>query len=332
MTEDASERTVGSGKQPQDVPHIVFVGSINMDLVVRAPTIPNPGQTVAGYNFSAIAGGKGANQAVAAARCGGRVSMIGRVGNDDFGERLLVGLKNNAVDISAVKITEGISTGIAIIIVDDIGENAICVAGGANMQLNIEDIEEQTALLAQADLIALQLEIPQETVAYVIQQARREQVPVLLNPAPAPEKINPALFDVDILIPNQDETSRLCGEPAQDLHSAKLAGSALVARGAKNVVVTMGRRGALAITKEQIFQVDPFNAKVVDTTGAGDAFCGAFAVAYAREIKLGRPAETALKKATRFAAAAGALACNKFGAQPSMPHLEDVIRLLKRSC
>jgi len=105
-----------------------------------------------------------------------------------------------------------------------------------------------------------------------------------------------------------------------------------VARGAKNVVVTMGRRGALAITKEQIFQVDPFNAKVVDTTGAGDAFCGAFAVAYAREIKLGRPAETALKKATRFAAAAGALACNKFGAQPSMPHLEDVIRLLKRSC
>jgi ribokinase len=170
----------------------------------------------------------------------------------------------------------------------------------------------------------MQLEIPQETVCYAIEKAHKHNVPVVLNPAPAPEKINPVLYQADVLIPNQDETSLLCGEPVNDVHRAKLAGSALIQRGARMVVVTLGRRGALAITEEQIVHVPPFNAKVVDTTGAGDAFCGGFAVSYAKEKDL--------CKATRFAAAAGALACHKFGAQPSMPHLDTVLRLLQRSC
>jgi len=307
-----------------DGPKIVVVGSINMDLVVRTPAIPGPGQTVPGSNFSTIPGGKGANQAVAAARCGGRVSLIGRVGNDDFGQRLLLGLKGNGVDISAVMVSEAVSTGTAIVMVDNQGENSICVAGGANLKLSIDDIDEQADLIATADVIVMQLEIPLDTVVYTLELARYRRIPVILNPSPVPAEIHPALFNADILIPNQDETSRLCGEPANDLHSVKLAGSALVAQGAKTVVVTLGRRGAWAVTTNDMIHVEPFAVKVVDTTGAGDAFCGAFAVAYARQVPL--------SQATRFAGAAGALACTKFGAQPAMPHLDAVERLLKRSC
>jgi len=329
MTEEFhdSGQTAPSDAPSRDWPHIVVVGSISMDLVVRTSRVPAAGETVIGHNFASVPGGKGATQAIAAARSGARVSMIGRVGNDDFGQRLQLGLNANGVDTSGIMVSEGISTGANLIMVNEIGENAICHTGGANLLLSIEDIDEQSQLIRQADAIVLQLEIPQHIVAYVIQEARHHRIPVILNPAPAPkgpEKINPSLFDVDVLIPNQNETSRLCGEPVHDAHSAKLAGSALVAQGAKAVVVTLGRRGAMAITSEQIFQIPSFSAKLVDTTGAGDAFCGAFAVEYAKKKDL--------KQATRFAAAAGALACNRFGAQASLPHLEQIQRLLQRSC
>ncbi|KPK72291.1 MAG: hypothetical protein AMJ79_15805 [Phycisphaerae bacterium SM23_30] len=309
-----------------------------MDLVIRAAAIPGPGQTIAGHNFSTMPGGKGANQAVAAARCGGRVSMIGRVGNDDFGQRLLLGLKANGVDTEGVMFSEGVSTGVATIVVNDIGENAICVAGGANLLLSVDDIDEQLDLIKQADVILIQLEIPQQTAVHVIHEAHSRNIPVILNPAPVGQEINPDIFKADVLIPNQDETTRLCGEPAHDIHSAKMAGSALVARGAQAVVVTLGRRGAVAITADHIFQVPPFNAKIVDTTGAGDAFCGAFAVAYAQQMKARKQKNTlevpeeVLRYAARFAGAAGALACNKFGAQPSMPRLHAIQRLIQRSC
>jgi ribokinase len=329
MVEDKndSDQTVPSQKPMADSPHVLVIGSISMDLVVRTTAVPAAGEMVSGHNFASFPGGKGATQAVAAARCQAKVSMIGRVGNDDFGQRLRLGLTANGVETSGIMVSEGISTGANLIMVNEIGENAICHTGGANLLLSIEDIDEQNELIHQADAIVMQLEIPQQTIAYVIEEARHHRIPVILNPAPAlesPEKINPSLFDVDVLIPNQDETSRLCGEPVHDAHSAKLAGSALVALGAKAVVVTLGRRGAMAITAEQIFSIPPFNANVVDTTGAGDAFCGAFAVAFAQEKDL--------KQATRFAAAAGALACNKFGGQASLPHRELIQRLLQRSC
>ncbi len=310
-----------------DWPHVVVIGSISMDLIVRTSKVPDAGETVTGHNFTSVAGGKGATQAIAAARSGARVSMIGRVGNDDFGQRLRLGLTANGVDTSGIMVSEGISTGANLIMVNEIGENAICHTGGANLLLSNEDIDEQSELIHHADAVVMQLEIPQQTVAYVIEEASYHQVPVILNPAPAPEgpdKINPTLFEVDVLIPNQDETSRLCEEPVHDAHSAKLAGTALVGLGAKAVVVTLGRRGAMAITADQIFQIPSFSTKIVDTTGAGDAFCGAFSVAYAREKDL--------KQATRFAAAAGALACNRFGAQASLPHREQIQRLLQRSC
>jgi len=329
MAEDFNDsgQTAPPDAPSAESPHLVVIGSVSMDLVVRTVTVPAAGETVTGHNFATFPGGKGATQAVAAARCQAKVSMVGRVGNDDFGQRLLLGLTANGVETSGIMVSEGVSTGANVIMVNEIGENATCHTGGANLLLSIEDIDEQNELIHQADAIVMQLEIPQQTIAYVIEEARHHRIPVILNPAPAPvgpDKINPSLFEVDVLIPNQDETSRLCGEPVHDAHSAKLAGSALVAQGAKAVVVTLGRRGAMAITAEHIFQVPSFSAKVVDTPGAGDAFCGAFAVAYAQEKDL--------KKATRFAAAAGALACNRFGAQASLPHLEQIQRLLQRSC
>ena len=339
MENESNESMESSpAKEQPEAPRIVVVGSINMDLVIRAAAIPGPGQTISGHNFSTVPGGKGANQAVAAARCGGQVSLIGRVSNDDFGQRLMLGLKANGVDISSVMVCEGVSSGVATIIVNDIGENAICVAGGANLMVSVEDVEEQSEVIERADLVLLQLEIPQQTVVHVIRKAHEHNIPIILNPAPVSQEIHPSIYEADVLIPNQDETTRLCGEPASDIHSAKMAGSALAARGARVVVLTMGRRGAIAITQEHIFQVQPFNADIVDTTGAGDAFCGAFAVACAKELKargfnmkVGIPVDI-LKNATRFAAAAGALACKKFGAQPSMPHLKTIERLLQRSC
>ena len=329
MTEEFNDsgQTAPPDALSAESPHVVVIGSVGMDLVVRTSAVPVAGETVMGHNFASVPGGKGATQAIAAARSGARVSMIGRVGNDDFGQRLRLGLNANGVDTSGIMVSEGVSTGANLIIVNEIGENAICHTGGANSMLSIEDIDEQNELIHQADVIVMQLEIPQQTVAYVLEEARHHRIPVILNPSPAPagpDKINPSLFEVDVLIPNQDETSRLCGEPVHDAHSAKLAGSALVGRGTKAVVVTLGRRGAMAITADQIFQIPSFSAKIVDTTGAGDAFCGAFAVAYAREKDL--------KQATRFAAAAGALACTRFGGQASLPHLEQIQRLLQRSC
>ncbi|MBN1845376.1 MAG: ribokinase [Sedimentisphaerales bacterium] len=312
---------------PDSPPHVVVIGGLHTDLVVRTSHVPRPGEFVIGHNFAIHPGGKGATQAVAAARCKAKVSMIGRVGNDDFGQRIRLSLQAQQVDISGIMVSEGISTGINMILVDRIGENAVCHAGGANHLLSEDDIDQQQAVWSTADVIIMQMEIPQQTMAYVQQEARHRQIPIILNPAPvpeAPQQVHPALFDVDVMIANLQETAQLCGEPANDIHSAKLAGSALVARGVRAVVITLGRRGALAMTAEQIQRIEPFAAKMVDSTGAGDAFCGAFAVAYARKNDLAA--------ATRFAAAAGALACQKFGRQACLPHLEQIQRLLQRSC
>jgi ribokinase len=302
-----------------------------MDLIVRTETIPTPGQTVLGHNFSTLPGGKGANQAIAAALCGAQVSMIARVGNDDFGERLLLGLNAHQVNTQSVRVSEAISTGTAMIIVNSIGENSICVAAGANALLNLEDIDEHLETLAQADLVLLQLEIPLETAVYTIQQAQRYKIPVILNPAPAPAPtlIPPQLFDADILIPNEHELAQLSCQPpgpVDGVLAAKRTAFDLIDNyGVKTVVTTLGHRGAIGVTNRQdSIHVPAFKHKIVDTTGAGDAFCGAFAVDYARDRDL--------NQAMRFASAAGALACTKFGAQPAMPHLSAIEKLLQRSC
>ena len=304
-------------------PSVVVIGSINMDLVVRTAVLPGPGQTVQGRKFTSTPGGKGANQAVAAARLGARVHMIGKVGNDNFGGHLLMCLNKNHVDTSAVVVAEGISSGLAIVMVDSQGENSICVVAGANGQMQPDDLIAQEELIAQAKVVVLQLELPVPTVLQAIRLARKHGVKTVLDPAPAAADTPPELLKVDIITPNHIEAGMMVGEPIADVRSAKTVAAALLSKGPEAVVVTIGEKGAVLVDKsDRIRHFPAAKVGIVDTTAAGDAFTGALSVAIARGEKL--------PDAIRYANAAGALACTKFGAQPAMPNRREVEELLAR--
>lgn len=300
---------------------VVVVGSINMDLVVKTESIPQPGQTVLGGEFATIPGGKGANQAVAVARLGEPATMIGRVGDDAFGRQLIAGLSEARVIADHVLVTPGVASGVALIVVDEMGENAICVAPGANHKLTPQDIDANEAVLAKARVCLLQLEIPIPTVLRTLELCRRHKVLTILDVAPARPDLPDELFHVDILSPNASEAELLTGEPTgAHAREAKAVAAALVAAGARCVVLKLGASGALAFDGDQFYHVPGHKITVVDTTAAGDAFTGALAVACAR----GEP----LPHAIRYANAAGALACTKLGAQRSMPNATEVTNLL----
>jgi ribokinase len=288
------------GKRPGP---IVVIGSINMDLVCRVGSLPKPGETLLGRDFATIPGGKGANQAVAAARLAdGRVDvhMIGRVGDDAFGRELLAGLKRNGVKTKHVAVTRGVASGVAMILVDDRGENSIVVAAGANARLTRGDIDAAEPLIRTASVVVMQLEIPLATVRYAAAMCRRLGVYTILDPAPAPAK--PLRVPVDLLTPNETE--------------AKAAGRS----GAETLVLKLGSRGCALVTSGGRQVVASFNVRVVDTTAAGDAFTGALAVGQA----LAMPMPETLQMAN----AAGALCCTKLGAQPALPSRREVERLL----
>lgn len=309
----------GEGGRPAGG-RIVVVGSINMDLVVRCHEMPQPGQTLTGHDLREMHGGKGANQAVAAARLGADVEMIGRVGDDAFASRLLDGLRQHGVGVRAVRRTPGISSGIAIIHVDDSGENAITIVAGANGRLTPDDIGEGPASIANADLVLLQLEIPTDTVLAVIDRCRRHGTPVMLDPAPAPPKPFPALFRVDYLCPNEDEAVRLTGRPIDSDASAIAAARRLVELGAGHVLLTRGRHGVVAADRQGRAETLPApRVRAVDTTAAGDAFAGAFAARLVRGDDW--------LDAASFAVNAGAHAATIPGAQPAMPDEQAVDRL-----
>lgn len=305
----------------QSVKPVIIVGSINMDLVVAAPHVPAPGETVLGRDFATIPGGKGANQAVAVARLGGNVMMVGRIGDDDIGPRLLAGLQKNGVDCTHVRTTFGMASGIAMIVVEESGENAITVASGANFKVTPEDVDAAESVLRHAQVCVVQLELPVETVAYTIDLCRRHGVETILDPAPAPRGSLPAaFFDADIISPNETEAAALTQLPA-DASPEKVAG-ALRARGCRGIILKLGQRGAYISAQDVETLVAGFKVNPVDTTAAGDAFTGALAVA--------RSEGREFLDAVRFANAAGALACTKRGAQPSMPTRDEVNTFLKR--
>ena len=305
-----------------DKPDILVIGSVNVDLVVRATHMPSPGQTVLGNGFVTSPGGKGANQAVAAARLGGRCRMVARVGDDAFGRQLLAGMRDEGIQCDNVMVTEDCSTGVALIIVDGHGENSIVVAGEANYRLSPDDIVPCAELFRQADVVVLQLELPLPTVRVAADLARRYGCKIILDPAPAPKSMPPELCQVDILTPNAIEAEIITGTRTGEERADKNIGLDLVARGAQAAVLKLGSRGSLVAAADgQFARVRAFRVDIVDTTGAGDAFTGALAVAVARG--------ESLTAAARFANAAGALTCTKLGAQAAMPTAPEVEMLIE---
>ena len=304
-----------------DKPKITVLGSINMDLVVRCGKLPTPGETVIASQSAEISGGKGANQAVAAAKAGGQVRMIGRVGDDTFGETLKRRLGREGVDCTHVKMTEKCASGLAVVAVEGSGENSILVVPGANAKLSKDDVEEAREAIESADALLVQLEVPVPTVIAAMDIARKAGVKVILDPAPVPAFFPSDLFDVDIVCPNETEAIRLIGMRVNDLDSAKSAAFSLQGIGAKHVAITRGANGTALLEGADFTDVQSFKVETVDTTAAGDAFAGALAVHWSE----GEP----LKEAVRFANAAGALAVSRMGAQPGMATREEILQLVE---
>jgi len=296
------------------MPNIIVVGSLNADLVVRAPRFPQPGETISGEDLKIIPGGKGANQSVAAARQGASVAMVGRVGNDSFGPELINNLKHNGVDTAHVQIDAEAATGTATIIVDVKGQNSIVLSPGGNGRVSPADLN--TVSFSDYKLLLLQLEIPLEPVLAAAKRAKEKGLRVVLNPAPARTLPEELIALPDFIVPNEGELSLLTNQPVQDLASAENAAKALLARGAQTVIVTLGANGALIVNQEVTKHIPAFQVDVVDTTAAGDAFIGGFASALLQDKPLG--------EAVRYGCACGALAATKFGAQPSLPTKEEV--------
>lgn len=297
---------------------ILVAGSLNADLVVRAPRFPRPGETISGEDLHFIPGGKGANQAVAAARLGSKVAMLGRVGKDNFGDFLLDNLKSNQVDVQLVQRDEA-STGTAIIVVDSSGQNSIVLSPGANGKVIPADLEN--APFSNHQLLLLQLEIPTPTVFRAAQLAKENNVRVILNPAPARELPDELIALTDYIIPNETELSLLAGQTVTDIFSVVLAARVLLQRGAPNVIVTLGSNGAMIVSEKLVAQINTYPVSVVDTTAAGDAFIGGFATALLNN--------RSLEEAVQYGCACGALATTRFGAQPSLPTKAQVEKFVR---
>jgi ribokinase len=286
--------------------HIVVVGSLNMDLVVRTPRLPKPGETIIGSEFRTFPGGKGANQAVAAARLGAQVKMIGCVGNDAFGEALIETVARDGVETTFIRKDLQAATGVAFISVETSGQNSIVVASGANALLTPEDVSAAQEAFDGASVLLLQLESPLHAVTRAIELAHRHGAQVVLNPAPAQLLEVDFLNRVDYIIPNQTELALLTG-----MESISEGVNALKTWGIRRVIVTLGEEGVLVAENENQVHLPADLVTVVDTTAAGDAFVGAFAVA----LNEGHPTLTA----AAWGKAAGALAVTRAGAQPSLP-------------
>jgi len=296
---------------------IIVVGSTNMDMVVKTSHIPVHGETVLGGSFFMNPGGKGANQAVAVARLGGEVVFISKMGNDLFGKQSFQLFDEEGIDTKYILSDDDLPSGVALITIDKDGENSIVVAPGANAHLLPTDIEPALAEIEQAGIVLLQLEIPLQTVQFVVQYAGAKGVTVILNPAPATLLPPELLSHIDIITPNKTEASMLSAIEVLDMETAKHAASAIQQMGVKNVVITMGALGALVLQNEHFEIVPAQIVETVDTTAAGDVFNGALAV-YLSEGK-------DLVEAVRLACEAAAVSVTRLGAQSSIPYRRELL-------
>ncbi|MGA3682664.1 ribokinase [Pseudomonas graminis] len=296
---------------------VVIVGSLNMDLVTRAPRLPRAGETLAGQSFVTVPGGKGANQAVAAARLGASVAMVGCVGDDAYGEQLRTALLAEGIDCQAVTPVSGESTGVALIVVDDSSQNAIVIVAGGNGHVTASVVDSFDALLSGAEVIICQLEVPLDTVGHVLKRGHELGKTVILNPAPASGPLPAEWFAwIDYLIPNESEATALTGLPVDSTASADAAASALLKAGVSKVIVTLGEQGALFASASRSEHFPAPKVQPVDTTAAGDTFVGGFAAALAD----GKSESDAI----RFGQVAAALSVTRSGAQPSIPTFAEV--------
>ncbi|MBN2583120.1 MAG: ribokinase [Planctomycetes bacterium] len=306
-------------------PRIVVVGSSNTDMVVKSRRIPVPGETVTGGTFVMAPGGKGANQAVAAARLGAEVTFVAKTGTDMFGDQAIEGYRKEGIVTDWILRDPRNHTGVALILVDDAGENLISVASGANHALTPDDVGRAAEPIGNAELLMLQLEIPFDAVECAARLAAEAGVPVVLDPAPAPDAPLPRelMRHVTYLTPNESEAQRLTGVEVRDESSARAAAEKLLADGARHVIVTLGAQGALVAGPARAVLIPSRPVDARDSTAAGDAFNGGLAVALARGLEL--------EDAVRQASLVGALSATRLGAQPSLPTEEELRRFAEQT-
>ena len=303
-------------------PKIVVVGSANTDFVLTVPALPSHGETVLGDQFRVVRGGKGANQAVAAARLGADVTLVARLGTDSFGDEALAAYKQEGIRTDFILQDPDIHSGVALIMVNENGENLIGVGPGANSHLSVENVQAAEEAIKAADCVLVQLEVPLGVVQAAVEIARRHDVKVILNPAPARKISQDILEAVDYLTPNETEAAILAGQNPSEMGPDSLPKLASIL-GVPNLVVTLGSKGACILQNGQMSRVPPFSIKPVDTTASGDAFNGALAVALARGEDL--------PQAVRYANAAGAITATRLGAQPSLPTEQELNQFMVSS-
>lgn len=300
---------------------ILVIGSLNMDIVIEMKRMPIVGETVLGTKMTYVPGGKGANQAYAAARLGGDVKMLGCIGDDDFGRVQKSNLTKSGVDTDDLKRTETKGTGMASIYVDECGDNAVVVVPGANMECNVGYLKKNDAAFRECDYVILQMEICCDAIYYAIGRARELGKTIILNPAPVPDSLPDEIFAMlDYITPNESELMKLCGKEGDSLEDYAKGARRLLRKGVKNVLVTLGKKGALFVSKETEELFPARKVSAVDTTAAGDCFNGAFAVALAEGRRL--------DEAVAFANAASSIAVTRCGAQTSIPAREETDKVL----
>lgn len=299
---------------------ILVLGSFMMDQVVTTPRAPKNGETIIGNNFAVFPGGKGANQAVAAARLGGKVTMAGKVGEDTYGETFIHTLKEEGIDTAFIEVDNRYNTGVGFVTSEINGDNRIIVVPGANLKYNHKELSKLNNVLDDTEILIIQLEMDIAVMEEAVRMAKEKNVQVILNPAPGQKLSDSLLKNVDLLTPNETELEILTGKKLDNLDDTIEASKSLLDKGIKKVIVTLGNNGALIVTKYETQHVPGFEVSVRDTVAAGDAFNGALAVAITENQKL--------DEAVRLANATGALTVTKKGAIPSIPYREEVEELL----
>lgn len=303
-------------------PKILVVGSINMDFILQMERVPHRGETILGKDYKLAPGGKGANQAVAASRLDGQVTFVGRVGEDSNGKRLMTQLEEEDIDINYICVDTTSNTGLAVIMLEDSGDNRIVVYSGANMNIAMENVEK--AFEKDYDAVLLQLEIADDIVLGTFKLAKEKGIPVVLDTAPARSIPLNEFKGIDIISPNETEATALTGIEVNSFQSARQAAKVLQSLcDPKYVVIKMGSKGAMAFDCCNFLHIPAYNVDVVDTTAAGDAFTAAMAVEYIRSGDI--------KQAVEFANAVGALTVTKLGAQPSLPTRREVDKFIKQN-